>query len=91
MLRARVVVDDLDQCASGGDLHHALEAKVMRVEQVHGDLGSVLIGAVQGRQDEDEIFVFDSTGIALEDAAAAEIAFERASADGLGRRVRFGE
>ena len=90
MHRARVVVDDLGQCAAGGDLHHAIEAGVMTIDDVHGDLGSVIAGVIPGRQDDDEIFVFDSTGIALEDAAAAGITYERASAAGLGRRVRFG-
>ena len=91
MRRARVVVDDLAQCAAGGDLHHALEAGVMKLDDVHGDLGSVIAGATPGRQRDDEIFVFDSTGIAIEDAAAAEIVYARALAAGIGLRVRLGD
>jgi len=89
MRRARVVVDDLAQCARGGDLHHALDAGVMRQEDVHGDLAAGVAGALPRRADDSEIFLFDSTGIALEDAAAAGIVYDRARADGLGRPVRF--
>lgn len=88
--RARVVVDDLAQCAKGGDLHHAIDAGQLREEDVHADLGAVIAGQRPGRTGDDEIFVFDSTGIALEDAAAADIAYERARALGLGTVVRFG-
>ena len=91
MCRARVVVDDLAQCAAGGDLHHALEAGVMRLDDVHGDLGSIIAGATRGRQADDQVFVFDSTGIAIEDAAAAEIVYACALAAGIGLRVRLGD
>lgn len=89
MRRARVVVDDLAQCARGGDLHHALDAGVMTQEDVHGELAAVVAGATPGRADDTAIFLFDSTGIALEDAAAAGIVYERARAEGLGTAVRF--
>ncbi len=90
MARARVVVDDLAQCAAGGDLHHAIAAGLLRPEDVHATLGEVVAGLRPGREREGDLFVFDSTGIALEDAAAADLVHERARALGLGRAVRFG-
>jgi ornithine cyclodeaminase/alanine dehydrogenase-like protein (mu-crystallin family) len=90
MARARVVVDDLEQCASGGDLHHALAAGVLRREDVQADLGSVVLGTRRGREHDDDVVVFDSTGIALEDVVAADIAYERALELGVGRRVSLG-
>jgi len=87
--RTRVVVDDLAQCAESGDLHHAIAAGVMTAGDVHGDLASIVAGLRPGRTHERERFVFDSTGIALEDAAAADVAYERALALGVGQRVRF--
>lgn len=90
MGRARVVVDDLAQCAAGGDLHHAIAAGVMRTQDVHGELGEIVLGSRPGRQREEEILIFDSTGIALEDAAAADLVYENARAMGLGRVVDFG-
>lgn len=75
-----VVVDDLEQCAHSGDLHHALAAGVMQASQVRASLDQVVAGSRPGRIDADEVIVFDSTGIALEDVAAAALLFERAAA-----------
>ena len=90
MAAAVVVVDVLDQCASIGDLHHALEAGAMTREDVHAELASVITGRRPGRRSEAEITIFDSTGTALEDVAAAAMAYEKAVASGAGLRVSLG-
>jgi alanine dehydrogenase len=82
---AKVVADVAAQAAAMGDLHHAIEAGVMSVDDLFGDLAAVVRG--KGRSRDDEIFVFDSTGTALEDVAAAAIAYERAVAEGIGLEV----
>jgi ornithine cyclodeaminase/alanine dehydrogenase-like protein (mu-crystallin family) len=87
MRRARVVADDLAQCVKWGDLHHAIEAGVMTSADAHAELGAVIAGQRPGRDSEDQVFVFDSTGIAIEDAVAADLAYERALELELGRRV----
>jgi ornithine cyclodeaminase/alanine dehydrogenase-like protein (mu-crystallin family) len=76
-----VVVDDLDQCARYGDLHHALEAGLMRPEDVRGSLDAIIAGTRPGRLNDEEIIIFDSTGLALEDVAAAATVFERLMGD----------
>jgi ornithine cyclodeaminase/alanine dehydrogenase-like protein (mu-crystallin family) len=84
---SRLVADVLEQCATIGDFHHALAAGVMRREQVHAELADVVAGRKPGRVDREEITVFDSTGTALEDAAAAAMTYERALAQGRGVSV----
>src|SRR5262247_3106424 len=44
MRRARVLVDDIEACASGGDLNHALRAGIMSKNQVHADLADLAAG-----------------------------------------------
>jgi alanine dehydrogenase len=88
---ATVVVDVLDQCASSGDLHHALDAGAMRREDVHAELAEVVVGRKRGRRSRDEITVFDSTGTALEDVAAGVAVYERALTAGVGLAVALGE
>jgi ornithine cyclodeaminase/alanine dehydrogenase-like protein (mu-crystallin family) len=83
------VVDILEQAATMGDLHHAIDAGVLTREDVHGELGELLCGRVEGRRGEDEIFVFDSTGTALQDVAVASIAFERAKERNCGLEIEF--
>ena len=77
-----VVVDDLAQCAAMGELRHAVEEGVMDRAGVRADLAAVVAGKVAGRRTDDEITIFDSTGIALEDVAASAVVFERAVAAG---------
>ena len=89
MASSRVVVDSLTGCAAGGDLHHAIKAGAMSEQDVHGELSAIVAGQVSGRLSEDEIFVFDSTGTALQDVAAAVVVYERAAADGAGLPVLF--
>ncbi len=84
-----VVVDLLEQCASVGELHHAIEAGLMTADDVLGDLGKVVTGRVAARTSDNEIVIFDSTGTALQDTAAAILVFERAVESGKGTRVDF--
>jgi alanine dehydrogenase len=89
MAGSKVVVDVLDQCAESGDLHHALRAGVVRRSDVHAELGEVVAGAKPGRALNDEIIVFDSTGMALQDVAVAAFVYEKAAQAGLKRTVEF--
>lgn len=85
LLAAAVVVPDiLEQAAAFGDLHHALTARAMRREDVRGELGAIVAGQIAGRQHDDEIIVFDSTGTALQDVAAAALVYRRACHDERG-------
>jgi alanine dehydrogenase len=84
---ATLVVDVLDQCAEIGELQHALAAGLMTREQVHAELADVVIGRRPGRTRDDEITVFDSSGTALEDVAAATAVYEKARAAGRGTEV----
>ncbi|MDQ6886175.1 MAG: ornithine cyclodeaminase family protein [Gemmatimonadota bacterium] len=84
-----VVVDVLEQCATIGELHHALAAGVMRRDAVHAELAEVVSGRRSGRTSDPEVTIFDSTGTALEDVAAAALVYERALAQGRGQQVRL--
>jgi len=79
-----VVVDDLDQCSRMGDLHHALVIGAMQPAHVRGSLDQIVTGLAPGRLSDDEIIVFDSTGVAIEDVAAAVLVYERAEKTGAG-------
>lgn len=81
--RAHVVGDHLEQCAHMGDLHHAIDADV--TPRSVRELGAIVAGQQGGRDDERDIYVFDSTGIAHQDVAACAAVFEAvidAEADG---------
>jgi ornithine cyclodeaminase/alanine dehydrogenase-like protein (mu-crystallin family) len=58
---------------------------------VHAELGEVVAGRKPGRTDADEITIFDSTGMALQDAAATILVYEKGMQRGAGLRVKLGE
>ncbi|MDE2149785.1 MAG: ornithine cyclodeaminase family protein [Gammaproteobacteria bacterium] len=76
--RCKAVCDSLAQCAVMGDLHHALEAGVVRAGDVHGELAEIVAGRKAGRRTAQETWLYDSTGVAALDAAAAVRIYRRA-------------
>jgi alanine dehydrogenase len=80
----KIVVDLLEQCAVMGELHHALSQELIRKTEVHAELGDVITGKKAGRTSAEEIIIFDSTGMALQDVAAAAIVYEKAISQGAG-------
>jgi ornithine cyclodeaminase/alanine dehydrogenase-like protein (mu-crystallin family) len=80
----KTVADVLTQAIAVGEMHHAIAAGLMRRESVHAELGEIVAGKKAGRERDDEITIFDSTGTAFQDAAAAEMAYEKAVETGRG-------
>ncbi len=76
LLRTRIFADDWEQASHNGELVHAVEAGKLERSGVT-ELGAVLTGDAQGRQSDDEITTFDSTGLAIQDLAIALAAIER--------------
>jgi ornithine cyclodeaminase/alanine dehydrogenase-like protein (mu-crystallin family) len=84
MALAAVVTDSTAQCAAAGDLHHAVAAGLMGVEDVRGELGGIVADPSRGRRTDSEVIVYDSTGVAFQDVAAAAVVYERAMAERMG-------
>jgi ornithine cyclodeaminase/alanine dehydrogenase-like protein (mu-crystallin family) len=77
LARVRVFCDDWEQASHNGELVHAVEAGKITRDDVT-QLGDVLAGTGPGRQSPDDITIFDSTGLAIQDLAIALAAMERA-------------
>ena len=75
--RARIFCDEWEQASHGGELAAAVEAGAIGRSDVT-ELGAVLTGDAEGRRGDDEITIFDSTGLAIQDLAIAIAAYERA-------------
>ena len=82
--RAHVFCDDWEQASHNGDLAHAVETGAITQNDVT-ELGAVLTGQAPGRQSADDITIFDSTGLAIQDLAIALAALERADELNLSR------
>ncbi|MGQ0546858.1 MAG: ornithine cyclodeaminase family protein [Betaproteobacteria bacterium] len=78
---AKVVTDITAQAVAIGDLHHAVAAGAMSTDDVHAELGEIVCARKPGRESDEEVIVFDSTGTGLQDVAAAMAAYQAALAD----------
>lgn len=85
MAASKVITDLTAQCETIGDLHHALANGA----RPYAELAEIVAGRKRGRENEDETIIFDSTGMALQDVAAAAIVYERAVAAGRGLDFAF--
>ena len=83
---ARVFVDSrLGALAEAGDIVIPIREGALDASHIAGELGDVFGGRIEGRGNADEITIFKSLGMAVEDVAAARLAFNRAAERGLGR------
>jgi alanine dehydrogenase len=82
--RARIFTDDVRQCKDDGEINVPLSKGELTVDDVTGDFGAVVAGTLEGRQSDEQITVFDSTGIALQDSATIPLEYERAIEAGVG-------
>jgi len=85
----KIVTDILLQCQKAGEIHHALMHEVITITDVYAEIGEIVAGRKPGRENESEIIIYDSTGTALQDTAAASICFEKAISQKKGRYINL--
>ena len=88
---SKIVVDVLEQAAAIGELHHAIKQGVISRTGICAELGEIITGRKTGRIDDDEIIIFDSTGMALQDVVAAVIVYENAVKEEKGKSLNLGK
>ena len=84
LLDGRIFIDDEEQALHSGEVNVPLHNGQLRESQIAGTLGEVVAGKKPGRQG-DEITIFDSTGLAVQDVALAKALYEVARAKGVGQ------
>ena len=91
LISNKIITDLTEQCATIGELHHALVNGHVTISDVYAELGEIIAGKKEGRISGSEIIIFDSTGTALQDVAAAAIVYEKAISCGIGKKLNFSE
>ncbi len=83
---AKLVIDDYEQCTHSGEINVPWSEGVLDDDDLYGELGDIVTGDQEARTEADGVTVFDSTGLAIQDVAAAHVVYERAreSGDGYG-------
>ncbi len=85
---AKIVVDDLEQALlEAGDIIIPMKKRIISQNQIHAELGEIVVGKKTGRTSHEEITLFKSLGIAIEDVALASRVYEKAVKEGIGREI----
>ncbi|TRO48819.1 alanine dehydrogenase [Candidatus Bathyarchaeota archaeon] len=87
--KAKIVVDDWNQAAHSGEINVPLHSGLIDRSNVYCELGEIVAGLKPGRTNNSEITVFVSTGLAIQDAVTAQLAFEKAKGKKIGELVNF--
>jgi len=83
LLKSRIVIDSWDQASHSGEINVPVSQRVIKQKDIHAKLGDVVIGKETGREG-DEITIFDSTGLAVQDVVTAGLIYRRAKEKGVG-------
>lgn len=86
---AKIVTDSTSQCAQKGETSHALNQGMILMSDIHAEIGEVLIGTKTGRENAEEITIFDSTGMAAQDNTTANEIYNSALRQNVGTRFSF--
>lgn len=86
---AKVVVDSIAQCTEKGETWHALNKNVISRDDIHGEIGEILLGKKPGRENDVEVTVFDATGMAIQDNTTASRIYRNAIEKNVGTFFQF--
>lgn len=86
---AKIVNDSIEQCIEKGETWHPLNRGIIAKDAIHGEIGEILLGRKPGRENDEEITIFDSTGMAIQDNTAAYKIYRNAIEGNIGTFFEF--
>ena len=86
---AKIVNDSIAQCVEKGETWHPLHKNIISKHDIHAEIGEVLLGQKPGRESDDEITIFDSTGMAIQDNTTSHLIYRNAMASNTGTAFEF--
>ncbi|MED4727401.1 ornithine cyclodeaminase family protein [Aneurinibacillus migulanus] len=87
--RAKVAVDHLTECMKRGETQNPIRSNLIQKSNIHAELGEILLGRKAGRVRHDEITLFDSTGMSIQDSTMACMIYKKATEMGIGSQFPF--
>jgi alanine dehydrogenase len=78
LTNAKIIVDDIEQASHSGEINVPLSHGMIKIEDIYGTLGEVVANMKKGRENDQEITIFDSTGVAIEDMTCAKLVYNKA-------------
>ncbi|MDI3539149.1 MAG: alanine dehydrogenase [Methanolobus sp.] len=87
--RAKVVVDDIIQASHSGEINVPISSGTFSEADIYAELGEVIAGIKPGRRSDEEITIFDSTGLAVQDLVTADMVYRKALEKGIGKKMEL--
>ncbi len=87
--RSRIIVDDWEQASHSGEINVPISNGLITKESIWAELSEVVAGRKPGRSSQSEVTVFDSTGLAIQDAVTAELVYRKAVNKNIGRFINI--
>ena len=78
LMAAKVIVDDIEQASHSGEINVPLAEGLIKVGDIHSTLGEIVANMTKGRENDEDITIFDSTGLAILDIICAKLVYEKA-------------
>ena len=89
LLDGKVIVDDYEQAIRSGEVNVPIHSQILRSKDIYATLGEIIAGLEKGRETVEEITVFDSTGLAIQDMASARYIYDKCIEKGLGTKTKL--
>ena len=90
MVRSKLVCDNVEAClAEAGDVQIPIEEGAMTADDIYGEIGEMITGAKPGRESDEEVTIFKSVGLSIQDISAAHYVYQRALEEGAGTEFAF--
>jgi alanine dehydrogenase len=86
---AKIVVDCMEQASHSGEINVPLAKGIIKKEDIHGEIGEIVSGKKPGREKENEITIFDSTGLAIQDLYTATLVYKEAKRKKIGKEIKI--
>ncbi|MEZ2658466.1 ornithine cyclodeaminase family protein [Aneurinibacillus aneurinilyticus] len=87
--RAKIVVDSLQECIKRGETQSPIKLELIEKSDIHAEIGEILLGRKAGRVNDDEVTIFDSTGMSIQDITTAYMVYKKATEREIGSKIRL--
>jgi len=84
---AKIVADSISQCIERGEIQNPIKEGIIKREDIHCEIGEILLGTKSGRTDGQEITIFDATGMSVQDISTASSIYRVAQSKGIGQCI----
>ena len=90
VVKSKLVCDQVDAClAEAGDVQIPIEEGALSPDEIYGEIGELITGSKVGRENDEEVTLFKSVGLSIQDISAAHYVYQRALEEGVGTKFAF--